>query len=259
MRALLLPNLIPAVAMLTKDLTGINGVEKFAAAVKVRGALLTAAGYCVYLSGVCDRWGASSSLSGGGGRRNIATGGGGKEQKDQRKGRKQQQPRLAVLTPAQAHAASLKLKSTAATVAGGGKKSGGGGGGGKKGGKKSGTTKSTLSSSPALSLSEVFDRNIGEEHEVEEEEEGSAEAAAAVQASLRKLPRNIFRPANGLANDRNASASADMDVRFMDMDSISLPTTNYLAEAWKEDFSVDEMHRGLAELFGCDVEPYLSR
>jgi hypothetical protein len=257
-RSLLLPNLIPAVVALKDDLVGKNGAQKANCALKVRGALLAACGYCVYLSGVCAPWNITTGGGNVGGSRKegekeeeeeaMAAAAGAKKKKTaaaatKKKDRKAQ-PKIAKMSREDAEAMISQTGSIAAP--------GGAAAGKRKGGKKTAAAPTTTTTSAPVALSEVF----GEE----EDHDGKTTAtlATAGQNSLKKVLTiaGNMRPTNKDNEDLTISSNGTTTVPAPGLILENLPTENYLADAWQENFPVDCLHRAMEELFGDDIAPY---
>lgn len=280
-RSLLLPNLIPAVAALKEDLLGRRGDRKLESALKVRGALLAASGYCVYLSGVCAAWNTATAAAeggkagarqkiegGGGGEKGAAAGAGAVEKKKKAVAKKKSgkvQPKIAKMSRTEAEAAIAGNSSRPPSAAGGGKRQPRGKkpGSGATTNTTNGKKKDNDSSSAPINLSEIF----GEEEELDEST--SAALAAAGQNSLKKILTiaNNMRPTNkdNAALTITSGTNGTSDSTISTITNLvpapglvleSLPTVNYLADAWQEDFPVERLHRAMEELFGEDIAPY---
>ncbi len=289
-RSLLLPNLIPAVVALKEDLSGKNGSKKLLGALRVRGALLAACGYCVYLSGVCAAWNSSTSTGQG-------KGGNGGEKEEEEEGEGTEKEGAAAAAAAVGGKRKKAPATTSASAAGSKKKKGGkvqpkianmsradaeealaeaatsGGGGAKKGrGAKKGATAATATATATtkkdtipIDISEIF----GEEDEPDAAT--SASLAAAGQTSLKKVltisgnmrPTNKDNPnltISSSTTDKNTSTTNSTTVvQYPSVSGLvvdTLPSVNYLADAWQENFPVERLHRAMEELFGDDIAPY---
>ena len=287
-RALLLPNLIPAVAALSGDLnlSGGGGGKRLGAALKVRGALLAAAGYCIYLSGVCAPWksipgDASAAARAAGGARGAGKGVSGPEEEEQL--------RIEELPPASTSRQATTTTTTKQPSAKGGgagkkggshgkkapprlakvnnnNKKGAGGGNGRHTGRpngllaalrkgssttglhhENGNVGNGKSISKVLTRKNVFGEEKDEEKEKEDEERMRVSEVAAASNWLKSLPPGAMRPVSGAEDDGQFAGIFAKE---------SIPRDNYLAEAWREDFPVEKMQKAMEELFGSDIVPY---
>ena len=228
-KALLIPNLIPVMGgPLAEDLSGKNGRARMGAALKVRSALLGAVGYCVYMSGVV-------AVGGGGGRggkrKRVVEGGEGGGGEGTRR-RKKRGPKIAALTADEV-----------AVVAG--KGSGGGGRGGRGRAGRGGGSRSGGgggSRSTVLSLDQVF----GEE---EDTTTTTTTKTAALDVSGLKM-RSMGGSVSGGSKLNTGVGGGIM---------VSVPSENYLTDAWKDDFPVELIHKAMEQLFDDDLEPYYDR
>lgn len=263
-RALLLPNLIPAVAALAGDLAGARGGgggRSLGAALRVRGALLAAAGYCVYLSGVCAPWGAAGTA------RNGAAAGAGalpstsKEPRIERveasiRDNSRQMPNgkkggksNGVKKPLRL--AKIITKGRGSTLQRGGASSGllaalRRGAGVYENGKIGSKDKKH-----PLKLRSVF----GQEEEEEESTIKAQKEAAAAAEWLKNIPPTLMRPASP-GDSSGIEAEKGAGGLNLGAESAPVPSENYLAEAWREDFPVGKLRQAMEELFGADVVPY---
>ena len=284
-RSLLLPNLIPAVVALKEDLSGKKGEQNLKSAMKVRGALLAASGYCVYLSGVCAAWNTHAAAVGGKkagnrqreeGEEKEEAGAGGKRKKPaaKKKGAKTQQPKIANMSRSEAEAViagNASRPPSAAAAAAAAAASGNASLRRPRGGKKAGIAGTTTTTngnkknnndaSSPIHLSEIF----GDEEE--QDATTAAALAAAGQNSLKKVLTiaGNMRPTNkdnaavtittgGGTKDGTSTITAIVPAPGLLLEN--LPRINYLTEAWREDFPVERLHQAMGELFGDDIAPY---
>lgn len=239
-KALLLPNLIPVVASLSEDLQGKKGAARAAMALRVRARILAAAGHCVYLSGVCGPWSVQAKGGVQPAKTKEAAAAGGELVDGSKPRAGKAGPQLAKLSDAEksaamqtaAKAAAAANAKGAATRATPRKRAGGRRGGGAK----------ALASAPSASVEAVpMEEVFGEESDED------AGHAALAKESMAKVPRDSLRPAGAKDNGGKGGGGGVPG---------SIPEENYLEEAWREEFPVEELHRAMQTLFGSDLEPY---
>lgn len=246
-RALLLPNLIPTLALLKDHLT-LPASSKFgegkekkifarrSAVATVRAAIVQAACVCVFRRG-------EFSL----GRSSIRS----ELPASQEKRLRKNTLRLAKVTTEEAKMLVQEgKKSHPLTVPGesaaGGRKRGRGRGGRGRGGR---ATPMLEDESHLPALSEVFGEEDGEET--------ADEGRAAMEWAQRASALTSMRPAGGAAAENAPEEMiTSFGNAFESFASLELPHENYLEEAWREDFPEDQLQRAMEELFESDVLPY---
>jgi hypothetical protein len=252
-KALLLPNLLPCMHALQEDLQGRRGAARSGAALRVRAALLAAAGHCVYLSGVCASWGSE-----GGGNRGVYAdkhgGGGGGGAHRVLFGSGSQKPRRGTDTPSQATRSHPRLaKVTAADV---------------DTGCLTVVSANDAASHPAIKKQQkrkegsrgaklaaggISNHRVGDVDQFFETMDGEGsdmdvELAEAAAEALDKVPAEVMHAADPEGRLGRGAVEGAAWPR--------LPDKNELAEAWREDFPPLELRRVMVLVFGDDVAPY---
>lgn len=216
-KALLLPNLVPCMAALTRSLSGGKGATAQAQALQVRAALLNAAGHCVYRSRVCASWNVGPATQQ---RSGVPSPSSGQEaaKVTGKRGKSGRQPKKVVKC-----AAVSSLQRAAAAPR-------------------------PQSKQPrAAAVAKMFGGPDDGEEEQEQQRQAATAAAAAAAKSSGQVRPLVWRPCSGSDEGGAAGPSAFEP---------SIPPTNELAEAWREDFALPVLHRVMAQLFGPDLAPY---
>lgn len=218
-KTLLLPNLIPCMHVLREDLEGRRGWIRFIAALKVRNALLDAAGYCVFMSGLCSlpkiKYKNGSSPAE-------------KEEKMvhdkksksifERVKKQLAKPMPGVNGNINGRSKNIKTKEIKKVMQG----------------------KTVLSP-----IEDLFSKGFDNENERKLVAEKAAE-------SMELVPAGVLHHVN--ITDESWLKQG----KYVLNDSMiaDLPETNVLEDAWREDFSFEVLRRVVSNVFGDDIMPY---
>ena len=238
-KTLLLPNLIPCIQSLREDLEGRRGAARFGAALKVRSALLAAAGHCVFMSGICDL--PVMKLG------SEATGGlAGTKKKGKRKQGAAHAPsifervkkKLANVRPSGVSSSDASI-ATVHKVSSKGKSR-------PNGEDACGRSSGTDAVGAVARAKELFywDSDV-DESTAREEIEKAAE-------SIEIIPAGVMHP----TNTSNETWQQQSQPLLRGSILADLPEINILEQAWKDDFPVEVLQEAVCNAFGEDIAPY---